>query len=69
MRIPLFAYIALGLLLSVFAYGYLNYPSADQADRFQSYSNEGITYCNSSSALKKANCLVKRAARQADQDR
>ena len=69
MRIPLFAYIALGLLLSVFAYGYFNYPITDQADRFQSYSNEGNTYCNSSSTLRKVNCLAKRAAKQADQDR
>ena len=66
MHIPPFAYIALGLLLSIFAYGRFNYPIADDADRFQSYSNEGDTYCNSSSVLKKANCLAKRAAKQAD---
>ena len=66
MRIPSFAYIALGLLMSIFAYGYFNYPIADDADRFQSHSNEGDTYCNSSSVLKKANCLAKRAAKQAD---
>lgn len=66
MRRPSFAYIALGLLLSIFAYGYFSYPIADDADRFQSHSNEGDNYCNSSSALKKANCLAKRAAKQAD---
>ena len=66
MRMPSFAYIALGLLFSIFAYGYFNYQIADDADRFQSHSNEGDTYCNSSSVLKKANCLAKRAAKQAD---
>lgn len=66
MHIPPFAYFALGLLLSIFAYGRFNYPIADDADRFQSYSNEGDTYCNSSSVLKKANCLAKRAAKQVD---
>ena len=66
MHIPPFAYIALGLLLSIFAYGRFNYPIADDADRFQSYSNEGDTYCNSSSTLKKVNCLAKRAAKQVD---
>ena len=66
MHIPPFAYIALGLLLAIFAYGRFNYPIADDADRFQSYSNEGDTYCNSSSVLKKANCLAKRAAKQVD---
>ena len=69
MRMPSFAYIALGLLLSIFAYGYFNYPIADDADRFQSHSNEGDTYCSSSSVLKKANCLAKRATKQVDQDR
>ena len=37
MRMPSFAYIALGLLFSIFAYGYFNYPIADDADRFQSH--------------------------------
>jgi hypothetical protein len=44
MRMPSFAYIALGLLFSIFAYGYFNYPIADDADRFQSHHLKNKIY-------------------------
>ena len=43
MRIPSFAYIALGLLLSIFAYGYFSYPIADDAEFTLSDGNDSVS--------------------------
>lgn len=63
MRIPLWAYIAAGILLWIFAYGYFNYPITNQADRYYSSSQKKDTYCNTGSLLDKVKCRQQRAAK------
>ena len=63
MRIPLWTYIAVGLLLWIFAYGYFNYPITDQADRYKSFSQKKDIYCTTGRLLDKVKCRQRRAAK------
>ena len=68
MRIKLF--IALSLLLSIFAYGYFNYPITDQADRYISRSppSKEKSYCNERSMVKMMKCIRDRSSKATEND-
>jgi len=60
MRIPLWAYISLGILLWIFAYGYFNHPTRNEAEVNTPTGTKTDTYCNYKNPSKIANCLMKR---------